>query len=133
MLYLFYKKAEKELMEYKIYGMSFAKVYPMLIAKAERKGRTRAEVDTITIWLTGYSEEAIAEFLKSDVTYGDFFRQAPSLNPNRHLITGSVCRVKLSEIEDPLMQDIRYWDKLIDELAKGKTMAKILRDWWASV
>ena len=133
MLYLFYKKAEKELMEYKIYGMSFAKVYPMLIAKAERKGRTRAEVDTITIWLTGYSEEAIAEFLKSDVTYGDFFRQAPSLNPNRHLITGSVCGVKLSEIEDPLMQDIRYWDKLIDELAKGKTMAKILRDWWASV
>ena len=133
MLYLFYKKAEKELMEYKIYGMSFAKVYPMLIAKAERKGRTRAEVDTITIWLTGYSEEAIAEFLKSDVTYGDFFRQAPSLNPNRHLITGSVCRVKLSEIEDPLMQDIRYLDKLIDELAKGKTMAKILRDWWASV
>ena len=133
MLYLFYKKAEKELMEYKIYGMSFAKVYPMLIAKAERKGRRRAEVDSITIWLTGYSEEAIAEFLKSDVTYGDFFRQAPSLNPNRHLITGSVCRVKLSEIEDPLMQDIRYLDKLIDELAKGKTMAKILRDWWASV
>lgn len=128
MLYLFYKKAEKELMEYKIYGMSFAKVYPMLIAKAERKGRRRAEVDSITIWLTGYSEEAIAEFLKSDVTYGDFFRQAPSLNPNRHLITGSVCRVKLSEIEDPLMQDIRYLDKLIDELAKGKTMAKILRD-----
>lgn len=128
MLYLFYKKAEKELMEYKIYGMSFAKVYPMLIAKAERKGRTRAEVDTITIWLTGYSEEAIAEFLKSDVTYGDFFRQAPSLNPNRHLITGSVCGVKLSEIEDPLMQDIRYLDKLIDELAKGKTMVKILRD-----
>lgn len=128
MLYLFYKKAEKELMEYKIYGMSFAKVYPMLIAKAERKGRTRAEVDTITIWLTGYSEEAIAEFLKSDVTYGDFFRQAPSLNPNRHLITGSVCGVKLSEIEDPLMQDIRYLDKLIDELAKEKTMAKILRD-----
>ena len=133
MLYLFYKKAEKELMEYKIYGMSFAKVYPMLIAKAERKGRTRAEVDTITIWLTGYSEEAIAEFLKSDVTYGDFFRQAPSLNPNRHLITGSVCGVKLSEIEDPLMQDIRYLDKLIDELAKGKTREKILRDWWASV
>ena len=128
MLYLFYKKAEKELMEYKIYGMSFAKVYPMLIAKAERKGRTRAEVDTITIWLTGYSEEAIAEFLKSDVTYGDFFRQAPSLNPNRHLITGSVCGVKLSEIEDPLMQDIRYLDKLIDELAKGKTREKILRD-----
>lgn len=128
MLYLFYKKAEKELMEYKIYGMSFAKVYPMLIAKAERKGRTRAEVDTITIWLTGYSEEAIAEFLKSDVTYGDFFRQSPSLNPNRHLIKGSVCGVKLSEIEDPLMQDIRYLDKLIDELAKGKTMAKILRD-----
>ena len=128
MLYLFYKKAEKELMEYKIYGMSFAKVYPMLIAKAERKGRRRAEVDSITIWLTGYSEEAIAEFLKSDVTYGDFFRQAPSLNPNRHLITGSVCGVKLSEIEDPLMQDISYLDKLIDELAKGKTMAKILRD-----
>jgi hypothetical protein len=113
--------------EEKIFTMSFAKVYPMLIAKAERKGRTREEVNEITSWLTGYSPEEIESFLDSDLTYGDFFRKAPDLNPKRKLITGSICGVRVEEIENPLMQEIRYLDKLVDELAKGKSMDKILR------
>ena len=113
--------------EEKIFTMSFTKVYPMLIAKAERKGRSSEEVHEITSWLTGYSQEEIESFLESDLTYGDFFRQAPALNPNRKLITGSICGVRVEEIQDPLMQDIRYLDKLVDELAKGKSMDKILR------
>ena len=111
----------------KIYGMSFAKVYPMLIAKAEKKGRTRAEVDEITCWLTGYSRENLNEFMESGITYGDFFLQAPELNPNRRLIKGAVCGVRVEGIEEPLMQEIRYLDKLVDELAKGKTLVKIMR------
>ena len=111
----------------KIYSMLFSKVYPRLIAKAERKNRTREEVDEITCWLTGYSKDDIKNFLESDLTYGDFFLKAPSLNPNRKLIKGSVCGIKVEEITDPLMQEIRYLDKLVDELAKGKTMDKILR------
>ena len=114
-------------MTHKIYDMSFSKVYALLLAKAERKGRTAQEVDQVTSWLTGYDSEAIAKAMEMDLTYGDFFRQAPALNPNRHLITGSICGVKLAEIEDPLMQDIRYLDKLVDELAKGKAMDKVLR------
>ena len=111
----------------KVFAMSFAKVYPMLIAKAERKGRTRYEVFTVTAWLTGYSRERLEELLDSDITYGDFFRKAPALNPARKRIKGSVCGVKVETIEDPLMQDIRYLDKLVDELAKGKPMEKIMR------
>lgn len=111
----------------KVFAMSFTKVYPMLIAKAERKGRTRDEVFTITAWLTGYSEEQLEELLNSDITYGDFFRNAPALNPVRKRIKGSVCGVKVETIEDPLMQEIRYLDKLVDELAKGKPMEKIMR------
>ena len=111
----------------KIYGMSFAKVYPMLIAKAEKKGRTRAEVDEITCWLTGYSRENLNELIGSDITYGDFFLQAPELNPNRRLIKGAVCGVRVEDIEEPLMQEIRYLDKLVDELAKGKALPKIMR------
>mgnify|MGYP001132503231 CR=1 FL=1 len=111
----------------KVFGMSFAKVYPMLLAKAERKGRTKDEVNEITCWLTGYSREAIDGFLCSDLTYGDFFRQAPALNPDRKLIRGTVCGVRVENIEDPLMQEIRYLDKLVDELAKGKKMEDILR------
>lgn len=111
----------------KVFAMSFTKVYPMLIAKAERKGRTRGEVFTITAWLTGYSEEQLEELLNSDITYGDFFRNAPALNPARKQIKGSVCGVKVETIEDPLMQEIRYLDKLVDELAKGKPIEKILR------
>ena len=110
-----------------VFAMSFAKVYPMLIAKAERKGRTRDEVLAVTAWLTGYTNEQVEELLVSDITYGDFFRNAPVLNPARKRITGSVCGVKVETIEDPLMQEIRYLDKLVDELAKGKPMEKILR------
>lgn len=111
----------------KIFTMSFAKVYPLLIAKAERKGRGRAEVLEVTSWLTGYAAENIEALLKTDITYGDFFREAPDLNPRRVLIKGSVCGVKIEQIEDPLTRDIRYLDKLVDELAKGKPMEKILR------
>ena len=111
----------------KVFAMSFAKVYPMLIAKAERKGRSRDEVFTITAWLTGYTNEQVEELLVSDITYGDFFRNAPVLNPARRQIKGSVCGVKVETIQDPLMQEIRYLDKLVDELTKGKPMEKIMR------
>lgn len=111
----------------KIYGMSFAKVYPMLIAKAEKKGRTKAEVDEITCWLTGYSIGNLNGLMGSDITYGDFFLQAPELNPNRRLIKGVVCGVRVEDIEEPLMQEIRYLDKLVDELAKGKALSEIMR------
>ena len=112
----------------KIFSMSFAKVYPLLIAKAERKGRTRGEVFMVTGWLTGYTEEQLEACLKNDLTYGDFFRLAPHLNENRRQIKGSVCGVKLETITDPLMLEIRYLDKLVDELSKGKSIEKILRD-----
>ena len=111
----------------KVFSMSFAKVYPMLIAKAERKGRTRDEVLEVTGWLTGYTHEEINALLERDIPYGDFFRKAPALNPNRTLIKGSICGIKVELIEDPLMQNIRYLDKLVDELAKGKAMEKVLR------
>ena len=111
----------------KVFSMSFAKVYPMLIAKAERKGRTRDEVLAVTAWLTGYSGAKLEDLLGSDITYGDFFRNAPALNPARRSIKGSVCGVKVETIEDPLMQEIRILDKLVDELAKGKPMEKIMR------
>lgn len=111
----------------KVFAMSFAKVYPMLIAKAERKGRSRDEVQRVTAWLTGYTNEQLEELLNSEITYGDFFRNAPALNPARRQIKGSVCGVKLETIEDPLMREIRYLDKLVDELSKGKPMEKIMR------
>ena len=103
--------------------MAVAKLYTLLVAKAEKKGRTREEVDQVTAWLTGYTPEELAHLEQSDVSYGDFFRNAPALNPNRTLITGKICAVRVEEIEDPLMRDIRYLDKL----AKGKAMEKILR------
>lgn len=112
---------------HKIYQMEFSKIYPLLVNKAEKKGRTKMEVDTIIRWFTGYSQQELEKFLEHPVSYSDFFHNAPELNENRHLIKGSVCGVKVEEIEDPLMQDIRYLDKLIDELAKGKAMEKILR------
>ena len=111
----------------KIYNMAFAKVFPLLIAKAEKKGRTRGEVLEVTSWLTGYTTDAIESALTTDLTYGDFFRNAPVLHPNRTLITGVVCGVRVETIEEPLMREIRYLDKLVDELAKGKPMEKILR------
>lgn len=111
----------------KVFAMPFAKVYPLLIAKAERKGRHREDVHTLTAWLTGYSWEQLEAMLTSDITYGEFFRQAPAMNPARVKIKGSVCGVKLETIDDPLMLEIRYLDKLVDELAKGRAMEKILR------
>ena len=111
----------------KVFAMVFAKVYSMLIAKAERKGRTRDEVLAVTTCPTGYTNEQLEELLDSDITYGDFFRNAPALNPARKQIKGSVCGVKVETIQDPLMQEIRYLDKLVDELAKGKPMEKIIR------
>lgn len=110
-----------------VFAMKFAKVFPLLIAKAERKGRTKAEVYEVTNWLTGYTDADLDQFLESDLAYGDFFKNAPFLNENRRLIKGSICGVKVETIEDPLMQEIRYLDKLVDELAKGKAMEKILR------
>ena len=112
----------------KIYNMAFAKVYPLLIAKAEKKGRARTEVLEVTAWLTGYTPEQIQATLATDVTYGDFFRQAPALNLNRTKIIGTVCGVRVELVEEPLMREIRYLDKLVDELAKGKPMDKILRE-----
>ena len=107
--------------------MPFARLYPLLVDKAGRKGRTRAEVDRVTAWLTGYSPEDIARLEQSDISYGDFFRSAPAMNPGRVRITGRVCGVRVEEIGDPLMRDIRYLDKLVDELARGKPMEQILR------
>ena len=111
----------------KIYQMDFSKVYHLLVSKAEKKGRTRQEVDEVIRWLTGYGQSELEEMLEKTVAYGDFFRDAPELNGNRKLIKGVVCGVRVEDIEDPLMQEIRYLDKLVDELAKGKAMDKILR------
>ena len=107
--------------------MPFAKLYPLLVNKAVKKGRTREEVDQVTAWLTGYTPEDLARLEQSDISYGDFFRNAPAMNPNRTLITGKVCGIRVEEIEDPLMREIRYLDKLVDELAGGKAMERILR------
>lgn len=111
----------------KIYSMSFSKIYPLLVDKALKKGRTKAEVDEIICWLTGYGQMELCGFLEKPVSYADFFEKAPKPNVNRTLIKGVVCGVRVEDIEEPLMREIRYLDKLIDELAKGKTMDKILR------
>lgn len=111
-----------------IYTMSFAKVYPLYVAKAEKKGRTKAEVDEIIRWLTGYSQEELEAHLEKQTDFETLFGEAPCMNPARTLIKGVVCGVRVEDIEEPLMQEIRYLDKLIDELAKGKAMDKILRD-----
>ncbi len=112
----------------RIYGMSFAKVYPLYVAKAERKNRTKAEVDEIIRWLTGYSDKQLMTKLANETDFESFFADAPKLNPKRKEITGVICGVRVEEIKEPTMQEIRYLDKLVDELAKGKTMQKILRD-----
>lgn len=111
----------------RVFTMSFASVYPLYVQKAEKKGRTRAEVDEIVSWLTGYSRERLQRAIDSKVDLEAFFAQAPRMNPNAGLITGVVCGVRVEDVADPLMQKIRYLDKLIDELARGKTMASILR------
>ena len=113
--------------EHKVFQMSFAKLYGLLLAKAVKKGRTESEVETVVCWLTGYSESELNSLKGSSITYGDFFRQAPRLNPDRVLIKGVVCGVRVEDVEDPLMREARYLDKLIDELAKGKPMEKVLR------
>ena len=111
---------------HRIYGTSVASVYPHYVAKVERKGRTQAELDEVIAWLTGYGPQALAEHLEAGTTFADFFAQA-SLHPSSSLITGSVCGVKVQEVEDPLMRQIRYLDKLVDELAQGRPMEKVLR------
>lgn len=113
--------------EHKIYKMPFANVYPHYLAKAERKGRTKAEVDQIIRWLTGYDTDALTNLLEAAVTMEDFFTQAPTLHPNRTQIKGVICGIRVEDMEPSVMKEIRYLDKLIDELAKGKTLEKILR------
>jgi len=113
--------------KHRVYSISFASVYPHYIAKAQKKGRTQAEVDEIIRWLTGYSKAAFSAQLKKKTNLEDFYTKAPKLNPARRLITGVVCGIRVEKIEEPMMQEIRYLDKLIDELAKGKAMEKILR------
>lgn len=111
----------------RVYKMSFASVYPHYINKAERKGRTKAEVDEIIYWLTGYDDTALQEIISNKTDFETFFGQAPQINPNVSKITGVICGYRVEDIEDKLMQQVRYLDKLIDELAKGKVMEKILR------
>ncbi|GLC30300.1 hypothetical protein bsdE14_17100 [Clostridium omnivorum] len=114
-------------MKHHIYTMSVASVYPLYVAKAEKKGRTKTEVDEIICWLTGYSQEELETQLEKQTDFETFFAEAPKLNPLRTLIKGVVCGVRVEDIEEPTMKEIRYLDKLIDELAKGKAMDKILR------
>jgi len=111
----------------KVYQMKFAKIYELLVNKAVRKDRTKEEVDEIIRWLTGYKQEELDQMSVSEIGYGEFFQNAPELNENRKKIKGVVCGVRVEEVEEPLMQEIRYLDKLVDELAKGKRMEKILR------
>jgi len=112
----------------RIYSINVASVYPHYITKAEKKGRTQAEVDEIMRWLTGYSQPELEAQLAKETRFEDFFAEAPALNPNRFLIKGVICGVRVEEIEDPTIRELRYLDKLIDELAKGKSMEKILRE-----
>lgn len=112
----------------RVYRMKFSGVYPHYVTKAERKGRTKAEVDEIVRWLTGYDQAGLEKVLADGTDFETFFAQAPKLHPNRSSIKGLICGVRIEEIEDPLMREVRYLDKLIDELAKGKKMEKILRD-----
>ncbi len=113
--------------KHRIYAMSVASVYPFYVQKAEKKGRTKAEVDEAICWLTGYGPEQLEDRLAKEVDFETFFADAPRLNPSRSLITGVICGVRVEEIEDPLMREIRYLDKLVDELARGRPMEKVLR------
>ena len=113
--------------KHRIYSVSVASVYPHYIAKAEKKGRTKAEVDEIICWLTGHSLESLDDQLAQKTSFEDFFAQAPRMNPSRLLITGVICGVRVEDIQEPTMREIRYLDKMIDELARGKAMEKILR------
>jgi hypothetical protein len=112
---------------HRVFGMKFANVYPLYVAKAERKNRTKQEVDQVICWLTGYDQAGLRRQIERETDFETFFAQAPAVHPNSSLIKGVVCGVRVEEIDDPLMQKIRYLDKLIDELAKGRAMEKILR------
>ena len=114
-------------MTHRIYKMSFASVYPLYVAKAEKKGRKKTEVDEVVRWLTGYSQKELDAQIKSQMDFETFFAQAPKMNPARALIKGVVCGVRVEDVPEPLMREIRYLDKLVDELAKGKAMEKVLR------
>lgn len=114
--------------KHRIYSVSLASVYPHYVAKAEKKGRTRDEVDEIIRWLTGHTQESLKAQLEEKTSFEDFFAEAPRMNPARSLITGVICGVRVEDIQEPTMQEIRYLDKLIDELAKGKAMDKVLRN-----
>lgn len=111
----------------RVFKMAFSGVYPLYVQKAERKGRTKQEVDDVICWLTGYSRQALTTQITQKKDFETFFREAPSLHPNASKITGVICGVRIEEIEDPLMRKIRYLDKLVDELAKGRPLEKILR------
>jgi hypothetical protein len=113
--------------KHRIYTMPFARVYPLYIIKVEKKGRTKKEVDQVITWLTGYNQKQLDAQIKKETDFETFFKDAPKLNPNRTLITGVICGVRIEDIKEPLMQEIRYMDKLVDELAKGRAMEKILR------
>jgi hypothetical protein len=120
-------KQGASMINHRIYKMSLASVYPYYVAKAEKKGRTKEEVDEIICWLTGYSKGELAEQLERQTDFETFFARAPQLNPSRSLIRGVICGVRVEDIEEPIMQGIRYLDKLVDELAKGREMERILR------
>lgn len=120
-------KANDEATIKRVRAMTFSKVYPLYVTKAERKGRTKAEVDEIIRWLTGYTQKALEKQIQEQITFETFFSKAPTMNPARSLITGSICGVRLEEIEDTIMREVRYLDKLVDELAKGRSLEKILR------
>jgi hypothetical protein len=120
-------KPRSEEKKHRIYTMTVASVYPLYVAKVEKKGRKKAEVDTVICWLTGYSPKELKEQLKKGTNFEAFFAEAPKMNPARSLITGTICGVRIEEIEEPLMREIRYLDKLVDELAKGRPMEKVLR------
>ena len=113
--------------KHRIYRMSFASVYPRYVQKAEKKGRTRQEVDEVICWLTGYSPRTLADQIKRQTNFEEFFTEAPAIHPNAGKITGTICGVRIQEIDDPLMRNVRYMDKLVDEVAKGRPMEKILR------
>lgn len=121
------KRAAGEPKKHRIFTTSFANVYPLYVAKAEKKGRKKSEVDAVICWLTGYDEKGLKDQLKKQTDFETFFKDAPKLNPARSLIKGTVCGVRVEEVEDPKMREIRYLDKLVDELAKGKAIEKILR------
>lgn len=114
-------------MKPRIFTTAFSKVYPLLVQKSEKKGRTKDEVDIVICWLTGYDQHGLQAQIDKGVDFETFFAEAPQINPNTHKITGVVCGIRVEEIEDPVMQKIRWLDKLVDELAKGKPLAKILR------